>query len=70
MATIRITFEDMKQEFRRVLLKVGFTASRADQLAGIFAQNTRSILGHLHLLDPAGRGGDHLCPDRRLHLVL
>ena len=40
MATIRISFEDMKQEFQRVLLKVGFTANRADQLAGIFAQNS------------------------------
>ena len=40
MATIRIPFEDMKQEFRRVLLKVGFTPDRADQLADIFAQNS------------------------------
>jgi 3-dehydro-L-gulonate 2-dehydrogenase len=40
MATIRIPFEDMKQEFRRVLLKVGFAPDRADQLAHIFAQNS------------------------------
>jgi 3-dehydro-L-gulonate 2-dehydrogenase len=30
----------MKQEFQRVLLNVGFTADRADQLAHIFAQNS------------------------------
>jgi 3-dehydro-L-gulonate 2-dehydrogenase len=30
----------MKQEFQRVLLKVGFTADRADRLADIFAQNS------------------------------
>ena len=38
MATVRIIhipFAEMKQEFRRVLLKVGFAADRADQLAGL-----------------------------------
>ncbi|MBN1993858.1 MAG: 3-dehydro-L-gulonate 2-dehydrogenase [Anaerolineae bacterium] len=37
---IRIPFAEMKQEFQRVLLNVGFTADRADQLANIFAQNS------------------------------
>ena len=40
MATIRISFERMKQEFERVLLKVGFTVDRADRLAGVFTQNS------------------------------
>ncbi|MBN1221153.1 MAG: 3-dehydro-L-gulonate 2-dehydrogenase [Anaerolineae bacterium] len=40
MATIRIPFEDMQQEFRRVLVKVGLTPDRADCLADIFAQNS------------------------------
>ena len=40
MATICIPFENMKQEFRRVLLKVGFTSDRADQLADVFVQNS------------------------------
>jgi 3-dehydro-L-gulonate 2-dehydrogenase len=40
MATIRIPFEDMKQVFRRALVKAGFTPERADQLADIFAQNS------------------------------
>jgi 3-dehydro-L-gulonate 2-dehydrogenase len=43
VATVRIIhipFAEMKQEFQRVLLEVGFTADRADQLAHIFAQNS------------------------------
>lgn len=40
MATVRIPFEEMKQEFRRVLLKAGFTPDRADQLADVFTQNS------------------------------
>ena len=40
MAIIRIPFEAMKQEFRRVLVKIGFGPERADQLADVFAQNS------------------------------
>ncbi|MBN2115913.1 MAG: 3-dehydro-L-gulonate 2-dehydrogenase [Anaerolineales bacterium] len=40
MATIRIPFENMKQVFRRALVKVGFAPERADQLAEVFAQNS------------------------------
>ena len=40
MASIHVSFENMKQEFRRVLLKVGFASDRAEQLANVFAQNS------------------------------
>ena len=40
MATIHVSFEDMKQEFLRVLLKVSFASDRAEQLADVFAQNS------------------------------
>jgi 3-dehydro-L-gulonate 2-dehydrogenase len=40
MATIYVSFERMKQEFQRVLLKVGFAPDRAEQLADVFAQNS------------------------------
>lgn len=40
MDTIRIPFEEMKQTFRRALVKVGFSPDRADGLADVFAQNS------------------------------
>ena len=40
MGTIHIHFEDMKSEFQRVLVKVGFTLERAERLADILAQNS------------------------------
>ncbi|HSD82556.1 MAG TPA: Ldh family oxidoreductase, partial [Anaerolineae bacterium] len=40
MATIRIPAEDMKQTFRRALIKVGCAPERADQLADVFTQNS------------------------------
>ena len=40
MATIHVPFEHMRQEFRRVLLKAGFAADRAEQLADVLAQNS------------------------------
>src|SRR5512138_1266441 len=40
MATIRVTFEEMKNVFQKALVKVGFPLDRAEQLADIFAQNS------------------------------
>ncbi|HMB23789.1 MAG TPA: 3-dehydro-L-gulonate 2-dehydrogenase [Anaerolineales bacterium] len=40
MATIRVTFEEMKNVFQKALVKVGFPLDRAEQLAEIFAQNS------------------------------
>jgi 3-dehydro-L-gulonate 2-dehydrogenase len=40
MATIYVSFERMKQEFQRVLLKLGFAPGRAEQLADVFTQNS------------------------------
>lgn len=40
MKTIRIEFEKMQSEFRRILLKLGFTGPRASECAGIFAENS------------------------------
>ena len=40
MGSIRIHFVDMKREFQRVLVKVGFTPERAERLADILAQNS------------------------------
>lgn len=39
MGVLRIPFPTMQQEFRRVLLKVGFSEKRADLCARIFAEN-------------------------------
>jgi 3-dehydro-L-gulonate 2-dehydrogenase len=38
---MRISFELMKQEFNRILLKLGFTEERAGLCARIFAENSR-----------------------------
>lgn len=40
MTIIRVPFETMRQEFRRVLQKIGLTADRAERLADVFAQNS------------------------------
>lgn len=39
--SIRVPFETMKSEFRRVLLKLGFGESQAEKCADIFALNSR-----------------------------
>lgn len=39
--SIRVPFETMKSEFRRVLLKFGFDETRAEKCADIFAVNSR-----------------------------
>lgn len=38
--TIYVTFENMKSEFARILAKLGFSESKADQCAEIFALNS------------------------------
>lgn len=38
---MRIPFKELKQEFKRVLLKLSFTEDMADTCAGIFAANSR-----------------------------
>ncbi|WP_114783447.1 3-dehydro-L-gulonate 2-dehydrogenase [Botryobacter ruber] len=38
---VRISFEEMKAQFRRVLLNLGFSEKRADLCAAIFAENSR-----------------------------
>ncbi|MEO6916028.1 MAG: 3-dehydro-L-gulonate 2-dehydrogenase [Chitinophagaceae bacterium] len=38
---MRIAYEDLKSEFKRVLISLSFTATKADLCAGIFAANSR-----------------------------
>ena len=38
---MKISFEELKSEFKRVLLKVGFEEDRAEMCARIFADNSR-----------------------------
>ena len=38
---MKVSFEELKSEFKRVLLKVGFEEERADMCARIFAENSR-----------------------------
>ncbi len=40
MTTTRISFSDMKSEFKRILIKYNFSDSKADRCAEIFAQNS------------------------------
>lgn len=37
---MRVKYEDMVNEFKRVLVKYGFTEENAEDAAGIFAQNS------------------------------
>ena len=36
-----IPFEDLKSEFKRVLLSLAFSKEKADRLATVFAENSR-----------------------------
>jgi len=38
---MKIPFEDLKKEFKRVLLKLSFTEAKAELCADIFAANSR-----------------------------
>lgn len=38
---MRIPYDQLKAEFKRVLVTIGFTDSKADECAGIFADNSR-----------------------------
>ncbi|ASZ10176.1 3-dehydro-L-gulonate 2-dehydrogenase [Chitinophaga pendula] len=47
---MRIPFDTLKNEFRRVLLELSFTTEKADRCAGIFAANSRDGV-HSHGLN-------------------
>lgn len=47
---MRVTFEELKEEMKRVLIKSGFTENKAELCAGIFAGNSRDGV-HSHGLN-------------------